>query len=86
MATGVLFGFAPALQVSRANMNELLKETGRSGAVGVRTRRFTTAMVVFEVALTIVLLIGAGLMVRSFFKLYSMDLGFRTPVVALRAE
>jgi predicted permease len=75
VATGLLFGLAPALQVSRANMNELLKETGRGGGTGVRARRFTSAMVVFEVALTIVLLVGAGLMVRSFMKLYSMDLG-----------
>jgi predicted permease len=78
VATGVIFGFAPALQVSRSNTNELLKETGRSGGVGAKARRFSGAMVVFEVALTIVLLVGAGLMVRSFFKLYSMDLGFRT--------
>jgi predicted permease len=77
VATGVLFGLAPALQVSRTNTNELLKETGRSGGVGVRARRFASAMVVLEVALTIVLLVGAGLMVRSFFKLYAMDLGFR---------
>jgi predicted permease len=77
VATGILFGFAPALQISRTNVNELLKETGRSGGTGIRARRLASAMVVFEVALTIVLLVGAGLMVRSFFKLYSMDLGFR---------
>jgi predicted permease len=75
VVTGILFGLAPALQVSRTNVNELLKETGRSGGTGVRARRFTSAMVIFEVALTIVLLVGAGLMVRSFLKLYSMELG-----------
>jgi predicted permease len=75
VTTGILFGLAPALQVSRTNVNGLLKETGRSGGTGVRARRFTSAMVVFEVALTIVLLVGAGLMVRSFMKLYSMELG-----------
>jgi predicted permease len=78
IATGLLFGLAPALQVSRTNVNELLKETGRSGGTGMRARRFTSAMVMFEVALTIVLLVGAGLMVRSFMKLYAMDLGVRT--------
>ena len=57
VATGVLFGFAPALQISRTNINELLKETGRSGGAGIRARRLAGAMVVFEVALTIVLLV-----------------------------
>ncbi|HSL22908.1 MAG TPA: ABC transporter permease [Vicinamibacterales bacterium] len=78
VATGLLFGLAPALHVSRTNTNELLKEGGRSGGAGVRAMRFTSAMVVFEVALTIVLLAGAGLMIRSFLKLYSMELGIRT--------
>lgn len=76
--TGVLFGLAPALHVSRANMNELLKEGGRSGGIGVRLRRFSSVMVVAEVALTIVVLVGAGLMVRSFLNLYSLELGFET--------
>ena len=78
IATGILFGLAPALQVSRTNTNDVLKESGRSGGAGLRARRFTGAMVVFEIALTIVLLAGAGLMVRSFLKLYSMELGVRT--------
>ncbi|MGE5813189.1 MAG: ABC transporter permease [Acidobacteriota bacterium] len=77
VATGVLFGLAPALHVARTNTSEILKETGRSGGAGVRAQRFTAAMVVFEIALTIVLLVGAGLMVRSFFKLYALDLGIR---------
>jgi putative ABC transport system permease protein len=74
--TGVLFGLAPALHVSRANMTELLKEGGRSGGIGVRLRRFSSVMVVAEVALTIVVLAAAGLMVRSFLNLYSLELGF----------
>jgi predicted permease len=78
VVTGVLFGLAPALHVSRANMTELLKEGGRSGGIGIRLRRFSSAMVVAEVALTIVVLIGAGLMVRSFYNLYSLELGFET--------
>lgn len=75
VVTGILFGLAPAIQVSRANVNELLKETGRSGGSGIRARRLAGSMVVVEVALTIVLLVGAGLMVRSFLKLYTMELG-----------
>jgi predicted permease len=76
--TGVLFGLAPALHVSRANMNELLKDGGRGGGAGTRLRRFSSVMVVAEVALTIVVLTGAGLMVRSFLNLYSLELGFET--------
>jgi putative ABC transport system permease protein len=76
--TGILFGLAPALQVSRANVNELLKEGGRTGSTGIRSRRFSSVMVVSEVALTIVLLAAAGLMVRSFIKLQTLELGFET--------
>ncbi len=74
--TGVLFGLAPALQVSRANVTELLKEGGRGGGVAARSRRFTSAMVVAEVAFTIVLLVAAGLMVRSYLKVQSLEMGF----------
>jgi putative ABC transport system permease protein len=73
--TGILFGLAPALQVSRTNLNEILKEGGRSNAGGRRTRWLTSTMVVAEIALTLVLLAGAGLMIRSFFKLYTTDAG-----------
>jgi putative ABC transport system permease protein len=78
LTTGIVFGLAPALQVSRTNMNEVLKEGGRGNAGAVRARRLTSAMVVAEIALTIVLLVGAGLMVRSFLKLYSLNLGVDT--------
>jgi putative ABC transport system permease protein len=73
--TGILFGLAPALQVSRTNVNEILKEGGRGNAGGRRSRWMTSTMVVLELALTLVLLVGAGLMIRSFMKLYSLDLG-----------
>ena len=73
LATGVLFGLAPALQVSKTNLNEILKEGGRGNAGGRRARWLTSSMVVAELALTIVLLAGAGLMIRSFLKLYSLD-------------
>ena len=76
--TGILFGLAPALQVTKTNVNEVLKEGGRGNAGGRRARWLTGTMVVLELALTLVLLVGAGLMVRSFLKLYTIDIGIRT--------
>jgi putative ABC transport system permease protein len=76
--TGVLFGLAPALQVTKTNVNDVLKEGGRGNAGGRRARWLTGTMVVLELALTLVLLVGAGLMVRSFLKIYTLDLGIRT--------
>jgi predicted permease len=78
VVTGVLFGIAPALHVSRTNVSGVLKEGGRGNAGGSRTRWLTGTMVVVEVALTLVLLVGAGLMVRSFLNLYRMDIGIKT--------
>ena len=78
LLTGVLFGIAPALHVSRTNVSGVLKEGGRGNAGGRRMRWLTGTMVVVEVALTIVLLVGAGLMVRSFLNLYRLDIGIRT--------
>jgi putative ABC transport system permease protein len=76
--TGILFGLAPALHVTKANINDVLKEGGR-GSVGTRRARwFSGTMVVVELALTIVLLAGAGLMIRSFMKMYTLDIGIRT--------
>ncbi|HSC26865.1 MAG TPA: FtsX-like permease family protein, partial [Vicinamibacterales bacterium] len=76
--TGILFGFAPALHVSRTNVNEVLKEGGRGATGGRRARWFSGTLVVVELALTIVLLVGAGLMVRSFLKVYTIDIGIST--------
>lgn len=76
--TGIIFGLAPALQVTKTNVNEVLKEGGRGNAGGVRARWLTGTMVVLELALTLVLLVGAGLMIRSFLKLYTLDVGIRT--------
>ncbi len=74
-ATGIIFGLVPALQVSKTNLNEILKESGRGNAGGRRARWLASTMVVVELTLTIVLLTGAGLMIRSFLKLYAMDIG-----------
>ena len=77
--TAILFGLAPALHVSKASNNEVLKEGGR-GTVGNRRARWLSGtMVVTELALTVVLLAGAGLMIRSFMKLERLDARFLAP-------
>ena len=79
LGTGIIFGLAPALHVSRTDLNEVLKESGgRSGTGGLRARRWTGVLIVAELALTLVLLAGAGLMMRSFFTLYRLDVGIDT--------
>ena len=70
LGTGLLFGLAPALLVSRANLNVLLKEGTRLGGGGAGARRWTVGLLVAECALTLTLLSGAGLMLRSFLLLY----------------
>jgi predicted permease len=75
LGTGVVFGLAPALHVSKTDVNEILKEGGRSGSAGVRVRRWSGALVIAELALTLTLLAGAGFMVRNFLKHYRLDLG-----------
>jgi putative ABC transport system permease protein len=74
--SGILFGLMPALHISKTNLNEVLKEGGRSGGGGARSRRWAGALVVTQVTLTLVLLAGAGFMMRSFLILYRMDAGF----------
>ena len=71
--TGILFGLAPALQAGRTDVHETLKESGR----GMAERRWLrSSLVVVELATTLVLLIGAGLMIRSFYRLQKVDSGF----------
>jgi putative ABC transport system permease protein len=78
LLTGFVFGIIPALQATRTNLNESLKEGGQKGAAGgIRRNRMRSLLVVAEVALSLVLLVGAGLMVRSFVEMMHADLGIR---------
>jgi putative ABC transport system permease protein len=81
VATGILFGFAPAIFSSKTDLTETLKEGGRSGGEGWRSKRLHKLLVVVETALALVLLVGAGLMVRSFRQLQQVDPGFDAPNV-----
>ena len=72
--TGIVFGLVPALQISKPDLNETLKEGGR-GTTGAR-HRLRSAIVVSEIALALVLLIGAGLMLKTFARLQQIDGGF----------
>ncbi|HKG12260.1 MAG TPA: ABC transporter permease, partial [Pyrinomonadaceae bacterium] len=74
--TGVLFGLAPALSASKTDLGESLKEGGRSGADGAARNRVRSFLVVAEVALSLMLLVGSGLLVRSFLLLRDTDTGF----------
>jgi putative ABC transport system permease protein len=76
LATGILFGLAPALQSTVLNFGEALKEGGRSGSEGARHSRLRNFLVASEFALALMLLIAAGLMIRSFAALEAIDPGF----------
>jgi putative ABC transport system permease protein len=78
VATGILFGLAPALQMTKSGISEHLKEGGRGTSGTVRTRRLTHGLLVVEIALALVLLVGAGLMMRTFVNLQQLDLGVET--------
>jgi putative ABC transport system permease protein len=76
IATGVLFGLAPAIHASRPNLNESLKDAGRTGSGGGSRQRLRDSLVVVEVALSVALLVGAGLLIRSMWTLQNIDPGF----------
>jgi putative ABC transport system permease protein len=77
VVTGTLFGLAPALRASRVDLNEALKEAGRGNTVTARKRRLGELLVISEVASSLVLLIGAGLLVQSFQRMQRVDSGFK---------
>jgi len=76
MLTGIIFGIVPALKASFPDVNEVLKESGRNTAGSVGHRRLRSLLVASEIALSLVLLVGAGLLLKSFHKLEAVSPGF----------
>src|SRR6185295_7114053 len=76
LLTGLIFGLAPALQTARVNLNELLKQGG--GRTNLQSgTRFRSALVIAEVALSMMLLVGAGLLIQTFFNLHGQYAALR---------
>ena len=76
LLTGIIFGLAPALNASNPDLNESLKEGGKNPGQGASGGRLRNLLMVFEVSMALLLLIGAGLMVKSFLRLQQVDPGF----------
>jgi len=74
--TGFIFGLAPALQISKPNLAESLKETGRGSGPAASRNRLRSALVISEIAMTLVLLVCAGLLIRTVARLRNVDAGF----------
>jgi len=74
--TGIVFGLLPAITASRANLAAALNENGSHASMGVRSGKLRSVLVIAEMALTVVLVVGASLLIRTFMKLESVDPGF----------
>jgi predicted permease len=77
MAAAILFGIAPGLRMSGGNLQDALKDSGHGTSAGRKHDRMRAALVISEVALACVLLVGAGLLLRSFLRVLDVDLGFQ---------
>jgi len=87
LLTGVIFGLLPAWTASRAGVSESLKEGGRSATAGRAHQRVRSTFVVVELAIALILLVGAGLLVKTFWKLRNVDPGFNTEhLLTMRVE
>ncbi len=82
LLTGLLFGLVPAIQASKTNLNSTLKEGGRSHGMGPRHQRLRSLLVVTQIALSLMLLVSAGLFIKSFQRLRSVNAGFDPEEVA----
>jgi predicted permease len=78
IGTGLLFGLAPALRLSKLDINASLKDGGRGATGGGRGKHLTALLVIGEMALAVVLLAGAGVMIRSYLKIHTADMGVNT--------
>ena len=81
LVTGLLFGIFPALQATRTDVNSILKEGSRGGGTGTGHRRLRDALVVAEIAIAVVLVVGAGLTLKSLSRVLGADQGFDAPGV-----
>jgi predicted permease len=78
LVTGLFFGLFPAWHASRTDIGETMKEGGRSGTAGAGKKRVRSILVVAEVSISLVLLVGAGLMIKSFYRVLQADPGFNS--------
>jgi predicted permease len=76
LLTGVFFGILPAWQLSRTDVHDAMKEGGRAGTASAARKRVRSALVVAEISISLVLLVGAGLMIKSFYRVLRADPGF----------
>jgi putative ABC transport system permease protein len=79
--TGVIFGVIPALQATKPNLNQTLKDTGSASIGGSQPHRFRSLLVISQFAMAMVLLVGAGLLIKSFWKLQQASPGFQSEQV-----